>query len=172
MKNYFNQETERLIFRKFTLDDVDNWIPFFMNNSGLKYLGIDISKTAVELANEWINKQLERYESEGCGLLALIEKESGQLIGSSGLIKRCINDEDLIEIAYSIKPKYWRKGFASEASGQLKKFGFKHQTAERLISIIDKRNTGSIKVALNNGMTIEQETEFLGLEVYVYSVKR
>ncbi|MFT5832731.1 MAG: ribosomal-protein-alanine N-acetyltransferase, partial [Cognaticolwellia sp.] len=37
--DYFNQESERLRFRKLTTDDIPRWLEFFKNNDNLKFLG-------------------------------------------------------------------------------------------------------------------------------------
>lgn len=42
--NYFNQESDRLVYRKLTIGDVGSWSEFFADNDRLSYLGIDLSK--------------------------------------------------------------------------------------------------------------------------------
>ena len=41
--DYFNQQSERLVFRKLTKEDVPSWTEFFENNEFLGFLGIDVS---------------------------------------------------------------------------------------------------------------------------------
>lgn len=165
---YFNQQSERLIYRKLTKNDIESWVEFFENNDRLHFLGIDLSKTHRDLATEWINKQLERYELQGLGFLALIEKSTGNFIGMTGIIPRELNNEVYYEIAYSIKPKYWNQGFATEATRQVKQHGIENNIAQQFISIIDKNNYQSINVAKKNGMHVLFEMEYLGMEVFVY----
>ena len=38
-----------------------------------------------EEVDQWLARQLERYERDGFGLWAVIEKKSGELIGQCGL---------------------------------------------------------------------------------------
>jgi RimJ/RimL family protein N-acetyltransferase len=167
--NYFNQETNRIQFRKLTLDDIETWSEFFHNNDRLQYLGIpDITKDKKEIAAEWISMQLEKYEKCGLGHLGLIEKTSNEFIGMAGIHPRVVLDKEVFEIAYSLKPNFWGKGFASEAAQQLKKFGIENKIAENFISIIHKENIDSIKVAKRNNMKIIHETNYLGMEVFVF----
>lgn len=79
--NYFNQQTERLKLRKLTREDIPVWTNFFVNNDRLRFLGIDLSKKPETHATEWIEKQLERYETEGLGHLAIELKETNKFIG-------------------------------------------------------------------------------------------
>jgi ribosomal-protein-alanine N-acetyltransferase len=166
--NYFNQETERLQLRKLTIDDVEAWTPFFINNELLKFVGVDMSKDPKTLATDWINRQMQRYEDEGFGHLALLEKATDQLIGVSGIIPRQVDGKTEFEISYSLKQEFWGKGFASEVSAKLKQFGLANNISKRFVSIIDKENTASINVAKKNGMTVLYETVYLGMDVFVY----
>jgi [ribosomal protein S5]-alanine N-acetyltransferase len=160
--NYFQQVSERLIFRKLTHADIPTWQSFFVGNDRLVFLGIDATQSHKVLAKEWIDRQLQRYAEEGTGLLAVIEKSSGELIGMCGILKREIEEELEYEIAYSFLPKFWKKGYATEAAKQMKKFGAETELSNRFISIIHKDNTDSIAVAQRNGMQPVQATPFHG----------
>ena len=46
---YFNQESERLTFRKLTKNDIESWKDFFEGNDRLHYLGIDYPKQKMNL---------------------------------------------------------------------------------------------------------------------------
>ncbi len=170
--NYFQQESQRLLFRKFTPADISDWTPFFINNDRLHFLGIDVNKTPKALATGWINKQFERYETEQLGHLAIVEKASNTFIGSGGIVPRTLDDKPVFEIAYSLLPKFWGNGFATEAAQQLKSFGFNKPIANQLVSIIHKDNLASTKVAKKNGMKPLYETIFIGMEVIIFGVDR
>ncbi len=166
--NYFEQESKRLRFRKLTTEDIPAWQEFFVNNDRLKFLGIDVSKPAEELAEGWISKQLIRYETEGLGFLAVEIKDSGVFIGLGGILPRELNGREEYEIAYSLIPAFWGKGYGTEIARKMKSFGKQYISTDRFISIIDVDNTDSIKVAVKNGMQVLFRTKFLGMEVDVY----
>lgn len=170
--NYFNQESDRLVYRKLTIGDVGSWSEFFADNDRLSYLGIDLSKNARQLATEWIDKQLKRYETDGLGHLAVIEKQSGLLIGMGGILTRELNGRKEFEIAYSLKPPYWGRGYGTEIAKCMKRFGHENKIAERFISIIHKDNTESMNVAVKNGMVQLYGSEYLNMPVYIYGDKR
>ncbi len=166
--DYFNQETKRLRFRALCKADTNDWLEFFENNDRLGFLGIDLSECNIVLARKWVIKQLERYENNGLGHLAVIEKSTGKFIGMGGILKRDLDGKEEYEISYSLIPAFWGKGFGTEIATQLRKFGEAHQIAPRFISIIHKKNQPSMHVAKKNGMTVLFETEFLGMEVFVF----
>ncbi len=167
--NYFKQESERLSFRRLTYEDLKSWEDFFVNNDRVHFLGLDPTKSKEELSKETIDRQLLRYEEDGNGLLAVIEKTSKNLIGLCGIISREIDENKEYEIGYSFKQKYWKKGYATEAAKQMKKFGIETKLSNRFISIIHRENIDSFSVAERNGMVRTLDTEFMGMKVYVYA---
>lgn len=169
--DYFNQTSERLQYRALTEKDIDSWTEFFENNDRLGFLGMDLSKDHKTLSTEWVMKQLDRYKNDGLGSLAVIEKFSGEFIGMGGILLREIQGRLEHEIAYSLKPKFWNKGYGTEMAKHMKNFGKQHGIAPTFISIIEKNNAASIHVAVKNGMSVLEETEFLGMQVYVYGDK-
>lgn len=170
--DYFNQESDRLLFRALREDDIESWSEFFMNNDRLHFLGIDTSKDHQTLATEWVRRQLERYRNEGLGHLAVIEKRSGKLIGMAGILLRDLNGNTEYEIGYSLKPNYWNLGFGTEMAKQMKRFGQQNKIAPYFISIIEKTNADSMHVARKNGMDQFSETQYLGMEVFVFRDKQ
>lgn len=166
--DYFNQASDRLYYRKLNESDIADWLAFFEDNDRLHFLGLDLTKEYAVLAEEWIHKQLLRYENEGFGQLAVIEKGSNQLVGLGGLIPRELNEQNQLEVTYSIKKEFWGKGYGTEIACQMKEFGQQHNLSGDFISIIHKDNIASINVARKNGMCILFETQFLGMDVYVF----
>lgn len=169
-KNYFHQETERLIFRALTVEDISLWVDFFPNNPDVRFVGVDESKneTPLEISTNWINRQLQRYEEDGFGMLGVIEKETGDLIGLTGIISREIEGKHEKEIGYSYLPRTWGKGYATEAAQQMHAFGKANKLAERFISIIHIENLASMRVAEKNGMKPLFNTNYLDMEVIVF----
>lgn len=169
--NYFTQETERLKFRKLTEDDIESWTEFFDKNDRLDYMGFpDKTKDKYTISSEWIFMQLERYENCGLGHLAVIEKSTEKFIGMGGIIPRVLFDQNEFEVAYSLKPPFWKKGFGTEIATQLKNFGFMNKISNRFISIIHIDNLDSIHVAEKNGMSILHETDYNQMPVFIFGV--
>ncbi|SFT55679.1 Protein N-acetyltransferase, RimJ/RimL family [Lishizhenia tianjinensis] len=168
--DYFNLSTARLNLRPMEKEDVNSWAEFFENNNSLHFLGIEACKTHKEMAEEWIEKQFPRYENENLGLLASIDKATGDIVGVCGIIPREINGKKEYELAYSVKPKYWQKGYASEMTACVKAYAQEKLDIDRIISIIHVDNHPSKKVAQKNGMESTEQTTYLNMPVEVFAL--
>lgn len=148
------EETERLSFRLLLDSDYESWFPFFAGSNVAKFLLLDPNLSQKELCDKWFEKSNMRYEKKLGGMNVLINKESGEFVGQCGLLIQTIEEIDYLEVGYSILPKFWGMGYASEAAIKCKEFAFENNFTDSLISIIHKENIGSRKVAINNGMSL------------------
>lgn len=165
-------ETKRLKIRKLEISDVEVWEQFFCHNPNLGYLGLDDSLNAQAQSEDWIERQLLRYENDRYGHHALIEKQSGLFVGQCGLLAQEIEGKAEVEIGYHLLPKYWGKGFATEAALKFRDYAFGNNIAKSLISVIDVRNINSQRVAEKLGMSIDKQIQLFGLEVYIYRIEK
>lgn len=171
--DYSHHETERLVLRKLTESDIELWAEFFNDNPSLHFLGL-INTTETEhytnldWSKKWIDIQFERYQQTGYGLLAVIHKETGKLIGQAGVLQKELGGKTEHEIGYSLMPCEWGKGYASEMSSILVDYAIQHKINKRIISIIHVDNLASQKVAKKNQMSILFETRYAEMDVYVY----
>jgi ribosomal-protein-alanine N-acetyltransferase len=161
------QETDRLLFRKISEADFDHWLKFF-EDSKTSLHWVEDKQTPFIACKKWYEKQLWRYENDKGGMNALIEKESGKLIGHAGLLVQVVDDIEELEIGYSLLPEFWKKGYAIEAAARCKQFGIQHKFSDSLISIISLSNLPSQKVASKNGMIIDRKTIYHDNEVYIF----
>lgn len=149
-------ESERLYIRPLTINDVQEWSENFINNEAFeKYFPASMNEgTPEEASNKWILKQFDRYNNQN-GLYALVEKNSGKLVGQCGLLKQEVNGKSEFEIGYHILPKYQKMGYATEAAVFFKEYGFKNNIADTIISLIHPENIKSQNVAKKNGMHLD-----------------
>jgi ribosomal-protein-alanine N-acetyltransferase len=167
-----NYETERLYIRLLEPADVKVWEKFFEFPECTRYLPAQPDKTNYEKAEFWVDKQLTRYRENRFGLMALIEKTTGNFVGQCGLLTQELDGEPVVEIGYHLFPEFWGKGYATEAAVFFKNLAFKNNYAQELVSIIDVGNQASEKVAERNGMQKTKKTLFWGLDVYKYAVHK
>ena len=105
-------------------------------------------------AQEWLDRQILRYQKWNFGLWAVILKETGEMIGQCGLTMQPWKDEEVLEIGYLFERSYWHKGYATEAAKACKMYAFEVVKAYEVCSIIRDINTASQNVAVRNGMTM------------------
>ncbi len=173
-KYYIQQESERLIYKKLTENEIPLWSEFFINNDRTRFVGSDrfIHLSNLEKATNWISRQMESYANNNFGQLAVIDKETGNFIGVSGLIVREIEGEKLYEVTYSFLPAYWNRGFATEVAIHFKNYAFQNIDCTSVISIIHIENEPSENVAIKNGMTKTIRTEFMEMPVHIFRAKK
>ena len=160
--------TKRLTIRPFKNSDTDDFAPICADSEVMKYIGGGTHDR--EQTQAKITKWIKDYENDGFGLMALIHKNSNELIGFCGLIKQIVDDQECIELGYRLAKKYWGQGLATEAAQAVKDHAFKHLNIQNLISIIHPENIASKKVASKVEMRLIKKTNFQGIDVEIYGV--
>ncbi|MGB1449985.1 MAG: GNAT family N-acetyltransferase [Flavobacteriaceae bacterium] len=164
-----NEETKRLYFRPIEENDWEEWLPFFCSKQAMQHWDMK-NLTSEEYARQWYNKQWNRYKNGWGGMNALIEKESNQLIGHAGLLTQKIEGKIELEVAYSLLPNYWKKGFATEAALKCKSIAFDKNYCQQLIALIAPKNTPSKEVAKRLGMKKEKTILFETVTADLYTI--
>lgn len=106
---------------------------------------------------EWLDRQIARYQKWGFGLWAVVLKETGEMIGQCGLTVQPWKDKEVLEIGYLFERSHWHQGYATEAAKACKTYAFETLNAAEVCSIIRDTNLASQKVAIRNGMTIQDK---------------
>lgn len=162
-------ETPRLILREFHRDDVDALARTLSDAETMRFYPAPFDRAAVD---DWISRNLVRYQKDGHGLWAMTLKSSGELIGDCGLTVQQVDGLDEIEIGYHVRRDLWGNGFATEAARACRDYGFARLPVERLISLIRPENLQSRRVAEKNGMAVWKETMRQNLPHLVYAINR
>ena len=151
-------ETERLILRPLTLDDLDDLFALYRDPEIRRYFPegtLTYEETREEL--EWIIDF--QYGQHGFGLWATIHKETGKFIGRCGLIPWTIEGRSEVEVAYLLDKAYWGQGLATEAALAIVAYAFEQLQLSRLICLFYPENQASANVARKMGMTFEKEMQ-------------
>lgn len=166
-------ETERLYLRE-------------MNQSDYKALSLILQDEETMQAyngaftdaetQDWLDRQIKRYEEYGFGLWAVVLKETNEMIGQCGLTMQPWCDKQVLEIGYLFQRRYWHQGYATEAARACKEYAFTQLDADRVCSIIRDTNIPSQNVALRNGMTITEiwTKHYRGIDMphYLFTAER
>lgn len=109
-----NIETERLLLRKFKLDDAqqmfDNWTK---DPENVEYISFSAHKE-VRDTYKFLEKWIDKYKNKDSYIWCITLKDTGEVIGSVDVIE-IIEFRSTCEIGYVISKKYWNKGIMTEA---------------------------------------------------------
>ncbi|MDV2686445.1 GNAT family N-acetyltransferase [Alkalihalophilus lindianensis] len=159
-------ETERLIIRPFTEDDIPALYTIFSDSETMHYYPAPFSYEKVE---DWVKRNQLRYQEDGFGLWAVCLKGHNELIGDCGLVSQVVDGIREVEIGYHIHKTHWSKGYATEAAKACRDYGFHQLNINKLMSIIDPRNEPSIRVAEKIGFTKEKDVFIFHKNHEIYS---
>lgn len=163
-------ETERLIVRKLTRLDIPVWAEFFLDTSSFELIGLQDDKSPCDHSEEWMERQFNRYSEGTYGLMALVEKDSMKLVGQCGLITMNVKAEDELEVGYHIIEQFRGKGYATEATRGFVDYAFSNSLAKSVISVINKKNSVSMKVSENIHFQREGEITCMNKPAYIYRI--
>lgn len=166
-------ETERLIMREMTHADLPSLCEIMKDENTMYAYEGAFSDAEVQ---EWLERQILRYQKWNFGLWTVVLKETGKMIGQCGLTMQPWKDDEVLEIGYLFNRNYWHKGYATEAAAACKQYAFDVLKAEEVCSIIRDTNIQSQNVALRNGMTLTDKwtKHYRGVDMphYRFVVKR
>lgn len=162
-------ETERLIIRPYSVDDLPELIEIRSDPLVYRYLGGWERQNPAEVTRR-MSFYFECQEKFGFSTCATIWKENGEHIGSSGL--QPLEDTGEIEVGYSLKKDYWRRGIGFEAAYAWLKYGFETSGLERIVAVCVPENTGSWRIMEKCGMTFEGMRQAYGSTVKWYAISK
>ena len=163
-------ETNRLFLREMTPDDFSALYTVLADSDIMQHYPYTFDESRVR---RWIDRNIERYETDGFGLWAVCLKETGKMIGDCGLTLQNINGQIKPEIGYHIAKAHQRRGYAKEAARSVRDWAFENTDFDTLYSYMKATNLPSIATAKANGMSfLEEYTDSEGEETVVYGIAR
>src|SRR5574344_2689210 len=142
-------ETERLILRELNPDDFDALYEILGDSDIMQHYPYTFDEKRVQ---NWITKNIDRYETFGFGLFAVVQKSSELMIGDCGITMQNIDGIIKPEIGYHINKKYWRQGYAKEAARKCRDWIFENTPFNKVYSYMKQSNVASSATAMSNGM--------------------
>jgi RimJ/RimL family protein N-acetyltransferase len=146
-------ETQRLILRRFTADDVDALVELDRDPEVMRYITGGRPTPREEIERDLLLRFLEYYERyEGYGFWAAVEKSSGDFIGWFHLRPRADGPADEPELGYRLRRTAWGKGYATEGSRALVEKAFADLGAARVWAETMAVNVASRRVMEKAGL--------------------
>src|SRR5687768_6403141 len=162
-------ESERLIFRKFTVDDLHALIATRSDPEVIRFLGGTRLQNPDALATR-IRFYISCYASHGFGMCGMFWKPTGEMIGSAGL--QPLDGTDEIEVGYSMIKEYWGRGIGTEAARAWLDHGFRGFGLERIVAVAHTENWGSRHIMDKLGMQYEKTEFHYDAECAFYAISR
>jgi [ribosomal protein S5]-alanine N-acetyltransferase len=169
-----NLETNRLLLRQITVDDVNEIFALRSDAENMKYIPRPLL-TNNEDALDHIKMIQDKIEKNEGINWAITIKGNPKLIGIIGHY-RMRWEHFRSEIGYMLLPEYHGQGIITEAIQLMIDYGFNQMNMHSLEGIIDPANTASAKVLEKNGFVKEahlKENEFFDgkfLDTVIYSL--
>ena len=157
MANIFAQlptlETERLILRKVTWDDLEDIHTYASNEEVTKHVTWETHRTLAD-TKAFMEFALTQYENEQIAPWGIQYKENGKIIGTIDFVSWQVS-HNVAEIGYVLSQDYWGKGIMTEAAKEVIAFGFNHMDVVRIQARCFVDNKGSARVMEKSGMSFE-----------------
>ena len=149
--------TGRLSLRRFAADDFDFLCALHGDPDVMRYVGgVKDRAQTEELLH---GRVLPYYEAHpGLGCWATLERATGECIGMH--ILNHIRGETHIQVGYILSRPYWRRGYATEMSIALLRYGFTQRKLAQITAITDLPNRASQHVLLKSGLHRNGERRF------------
>lgn len=149
--------TARLALRRFTADDLDVLYRLYSDADVARHVGG--TKTR-EQAQEMLDQRILAYyeANPGLGVWMTLERATGACVGMHLLNN--IQGETHIQVGYVLFKEHWGRGYATEMSVALLRYGFAAAGLERIVAITDLANAGSQRVLLKAGLQRRGERSF------------
>jgi len=139
-------ETERLILRPLSPEDLEPWIAFVADPDAMRHLGGVQPRSVgwrgfMTVAGAW--------SITGFGMFSVIEKASGLWVGRLGPWRPA--DWPGNEVGWGLAPAFWGKGYATEGATAAIDWAFDSLGWTEVIHTIGPENTPSQSVARRLG---------------------
>jgi RimJ/RimL family protein N-acetyltransferase len=158
--------TERLELRRFAAGDLEPLLAVFGDAAVMRYVGEErrpLDRAGVAALMTAAGAHWSEY---GYGLLAIVERETGRLIGEAGL--QVLEAGPDVEIGYTLARAAWGRGYATEAARAVLRWGFARLRLHRIHAVSDPANHASLRVLDKLGMTRRGVRECYGAAMTEY----
>lgn len=157
-------ETNRLILRTWGDNDIND---YYLLNQDPKVVEFLLKMSSIEQSKEFIECMNDQFHAHGYTIFAMEEKQSGILIGFTGLNapKWRAHFTPCVEIGWRLSSKFWGNGYATEAARAVLDYGFKKCALKEILAWTVPANLRSIRVMEKIGMEHDINRDFNHPEV-------
>ena len=145
--------TERLILRPMRVEDAGDMFAYACREEVTTYL-LWSPHPDRSYTEKYLRYLRGRYALGEFYDWAVVEKESGRMIGTCGFT-RFDFPNDSAEVGYVLNPDFHGRGYATEAATEVLRFGFERLALHRIEAKFMEGNEASLRVMQKLGMRWE-----------------
>jgi len=138
-------ETERLLLRQITNDDVDILFKYWSDNEVTKFMNLSPFKSITQVL-EMLRLLNDLFEQQQALRWGITTKFDGQIIGTCGYNTGLNKDSFIGEIGYELGKEYWGFGYMQETLQALIEYGFQCMNLNRIEAYVMVENTVSLNL--------------------------
>ena len=147
-------ETERLILRRFTMDDGPHLCALDSDPEVMRFINGGKPTAPDVIQQHTLPRFLAYYERYACyGFWAAIETSSHECLGWLHF-NPSLDQPDTIDLGYRLRQKAWGQGYATEGARALIRKGFTELGTQRVVASALTANQASIRVMEKVGLTL------------------
>ena len=158
----FILETERLALREWTHDDVEALFGLVSDAEVMRYVDDGKAWEDVGRVRDWIARLNESYRTRGFSRWAVVEKGSGEVVGSCGFAPLSWSGE--IDFGYMFRRDCWGRGYATEIGRAAMRHGFERYGFQKVVASIAPENDASRRVLTKLGFVYRNHEVMPGEE--------
>ena len=148
-------ETDRLILRRFTADDVDNLYELDGDPEVMRYFTGGTATPREKVERDILPAILGEYARvANYGCWAALEKATGAFLGWFHLRLRQDDPTDELELGYRLRRSAWNQGYGTEGSRALIAKAFTELGTQRVVAFTYGENVASRRVMEKAGMRL------------------
>jgi RimJ/RimL family protein N-acetyltransferase len=146
-------ETEHLVLRRFTEDDVDDLVELDSDPDVMHFINGGRPSSRQEIERDVLPMFLGYYERfAGYGFWAAVEKATGRFVGWFHFRPVPAAHPDEVELGYRLRKSAWGQGYATEGSRALIHKGFAELGVQRVVAFTMVVNVASRRVMEKAGL--------------------
>ena len=155
----FKLQTQRLILREWSLNDVDAFAALNSDPEVMRYMPKLLS---YDESKDWILWNQEFFKKKGFCFFAVELISSGEFIGFIGLNEPTFEAyfTPCVEIGWRLHKKFWHQGYATEGAKACLEFGIDELKLKQIYSFTASINLPSRKVMERIGMQYDPNGDF------------
>jgi [ribosomal protein S5]-alanine N-acetyltransferase len=159
--------TARCTLRLLRAEDAEPLQRLYGDPVAMRYVGSEGTARTPEQTAAGVGRLIDHQRRHGFSLWAVIETDSGELIGVAGLVLvELVGPE--VEVVYELVRDHWGRGIATEVAAACLAVAFGELGLPRVVALSYPENSPSVRVMQKIGMRDDGHFEAYGRRMVRY----